>query len=90
MATRNQLGRTAFRRNTSLLHQAGHSTDFDCLMTMPEIPRWKLSEFFTRFAPRYVLGTTYTASPVFFETSILPKIDRRALQGAVMADRTAS
>lgn len=51
---------------------------------MTEIPHWKLSEFFARFAPRFVLGTTYTASPVFFETSILPKIDRKNLEGAVV------
>lgn len=51
---------------------------------MPETPRWKLSEFFKRFAPRFVLGTSYTASPVFFETSVLPKIDRRNLEGAVV------
>ncbi|WAC20894.1 hypothetical protein OVA24_05795 [Luteolibacter sp. SL250] len=51
---------------------------------MTETPQWKLSEFFKRFAPRYVLGTSYTASPVFFETSILPKIDRRNLAGAVV------
>ena len=51
---------------------------------MPETPQWKLSEFFKRFAPRFVLGTSYTASPVFFETSILPKIDRRNLSGAVV------
>lgn len=51
---------------------------------MAEILHWKLSEFFTRFAPRFVLGTTYTASPVFFETSILPKIKRERLEGAVL------
>lgn len=51
---------------------------------MSETPRWKLSEFFRRFAPRFVLGTSYTASPVFFETSVLPKIDRRNLEGAVV------
>jgi len=51
---------------------------------MPTIPQWKLSEFFRHFAPRYLFGSTFTASPVFFETSLLTKINRKNLEGAVV------
>lgn len=51
---------------------------------MAKVDSWKLTEFFKRFAPRYLLGTTYTASPAFFETTVLPKIDRSKLEGAVV------
>lgn len=51
---------------------------------MSVIHKRKLSAFFKSFPPRFLLGTTYTASPVFFETSILTKIDRKNLEGAVV------
>ena len=51
---------------------------------MIKVPHRKLSDFFKRFPPRFLLGTTYTASPVFFETSLLTKIDRKNLEGAVV------
>ena len=43
-----------------------------------------LSEFFGLFAPKFLIGTTYTASLAFFESVVLPKVDRSRLNGAVI------
>lgn len=43
-----------------------------------------LSAFFGLFAPKFLIGTTYTASLAFFESVVLPKIDRTRLHGAVI------
>jgi len=51
------------------------------LETLTTVP---LSTFFELFAPKYLIGTTYTASLAFFESVVLPKIDRSRLQGAVI------
>lgn len=50
----------------------------DKLTTVP------LSEFFSLFAPKFLIGTTYTASLAFFESVVLPKVDRSRLNGAVI------
>lgn len=47
---------------------------------MATIPRIGLERFFRLFAPEYVLGTTYTVSPAFFEAVVLPCIDRSQLR----------
>lgn len=48
------------------------------------IPSFKLSQFFKLFKPEYVLGTTYTISFAFFESVVLPCIDRRNLKKCVL------
>lgn len=49
--------------------------------TLTTVP---LSDFFGLFAPKFLIGTTYTASLAFFESVVLPKIDRSRLHGAVI------
>lgn len=48
------------------------------------IQRIKLKDFFTLFPPTYILGTTYTISLTFFESFILPFINRQALKKCVI------
>jgi hypothetical protein len=55
---------------------------------MVTIPRVSLDTFFRLFAPEYVLGTTYTISLAFFESSVFPRIDRSKLRKClVLCDR---
>lgn len=55
---------------------------------MPAIPRLKLDRFFRLFAPEYVLGTTYSVSLAFFESSVFPCINRSKLRKClIVCDR---
>lgn len=51
---------------------------------MEHLEAIKLSEFFRLFAPRYLIGTTYTASMSFFESVVLPQVDQDKLKGCVI------
>src|SRR5437879_1054671 len=49
------------------------------------LQRIKLNEVFKLVPkPRYVVGTTYTLSLAFFESVVLPSIDRSALRRCVI------
>lgn len=47
---------------------------------MADIPQIRLKEFFKLFAPKYVLGTTYTVSLAFFEGLVFPEVKRSNLR----------
>ncbi len=51
---------------------------------MQSLTTLPLSDFFGLFAPRYLIGTTYTASLAFFESVVFPEVDRSNLTGAVI------
>ena len=44
---------------------------------MRELPQRPLSEFFDHIDPIYVLGTTYSISPAFFEGLVFRKLAKK-------------
>ena len=56
---------------------------------MRELPQRPLSEFFDHIDPIYVLGTTYSISPAFFEGLVFPQIGKENLRRCLLlCDRT--